>query len=364
MSLRKMLCTLLALAASVPAQAGSLMLGTYPDKLFTIDDQTGVVKDRIQLETGLPVSLRLSDDRKKIYATTITTAGVIVLDADTHKILTQFALNTPTEKYRFNGGVPDPTGRYFYTTLIRIDKAVDRYVVSKQAFAVIDLVQKKVVRTADLEPQDDALAGGYRAPMMISPDGKTLYLFKDKVLLVDTATLKVVDRIDVQKADATGYENVAFGGGVEGLQLTSPNQLVSLFTAADPYVHNKIFGLGRFDLTARKFAFTPIGPITNQISGLEVTPDGKTAYTVATTGMTGNKRCEFWKFDLTEARLTDKTEFHCRSRFTLGMSQDGAKLYIYGASYDIEVYDAATMKWEKTWDLAADATMAGMIALK
>ena len=361
---RKLICTLIALAAAVPAHAGSLMLGTYPDKLFTIDDQTGAVKDKIQLETGLPVSLRLSTDRKTIYATTITTSGVIVMDAASHKILNQFALNTPTEKYRFNGGVPDPTGRYFYTTLIRVDKQVDRYVVSKQQFAVIDLVAKKVVRTADLEPQDDALAGGYRAPMMISPDGKTRYLFKDKVLLVDTASLKVVDRIDVQKADATGYENVAFGGGVEGLQLTSPNELVSLFTASDPYVHNKIFGLGRFDLKARKFAFSPIGPITNQISGLEVTPDGKTAYTVATNGMTGNKRCEFWKFDLTELKLTDKMEFHCRSRFTLGMSQDGAKLYIYGASYDIEVYDAASLKWEKTWDLAADATMAGMIALK
>ena len=236
--------------------------------------------------------------------------------------------------------------------------------MSKQQFAVIDLVAKKVVRTADLEPQDDALAGGYRAPMMISPDGKTLYLFKNKVLLVDAASLKVVDRIDVEKADATGYENVAFGGGIEGLQLTTPNQLVSMFTADDPYVHNKIFGIGRFDLTARKFAFTPIGPITNQISGLEVTPDGKTAYTVATTGMTGNKRCEFWKFDLTDLKLTDKQEFHCRSRFTLGMSQDGAKLYIYGASYDIEVYDAASLKWEKTWDMAADATMAGMIALQ
>lgn len=361
---RKLICTLIALAAAVPAHAGSLMLGTYPDKLFTIDDQTGAVKDRIALETGLPVSLRLSADRSKIYATTITTSGVIVLDAATHKILTQFALNTPTEKYRFNGGVPDPTGRYFYTVLMRIDKQVDRYVVSKQQFAVIDLVAKKVVRTADLEPQDDALAGGYRAPMMISPDGKTLYLFKNKVLLVDTASLKVVDRIDVEKADATGYENVAFGGGIEGLQLTTPNQLVSMFTADDPYVHNKIFGIGRFDLTARKFAFTPIGPIINQISGLEVTPDGKTAYTVATTGMTGNKRCEFWKFDLTDLKLTDKQEFHCRSRFTLGMSQDGAKLYIYGASYDIEVYDAASLKWEKTWDMAADATMAGMIALK
>ncbi len=361
---RKLICTLIALAAAVPAHAGSLMLGTYPDKLFTIDDQTGAVKDKIALETGLPVSLRLSADRSKIYATTITTSGVIVLDAATHKILTQFALNTPTEKYRFNGGVPDPTGRYFYTVLMRIDKQVDRYVVSKQQFAVIDLVAKKIVRTADLEPQDDALAGGYRAPMMISPDGKTLYLFKNKVLLVDAASLKVVDRIDVEKADATGYENVAFGGGIEGLQLTTPNELVSMFTADDPYVHNKIFGIGRFDLTARKFAFTPIGPITNQISGLEVTPDGKTAYTVATTGMTGNKRCEFWKFDLTDLKLTDKQEFHCRSRFTLGMSQDGAKLYIYGASYDIEVYDAASLKWEKTWDMAADATMAGMIALQ
>eukprot|EP01037_Dinobryon_pediforme_P012992 gene12992-13094_t len=351
-------------AVLAPAHAGTLMLGTYPDKLFTIDDATGAVKDRIQLEAGLPVSLRLSNDRKKIYATTITTSGVIVLDADTHKILTQFSLNTPTERYRFNGGAPDATGRYFYTTMLRTDKQVDRYVVSKQQFAVIDLVQKKVVRTADLEPQDDAMGGGYRAPMMISPDGKTLYLFKDKVLLVDVATLKVVDRIDVQKADATGYENVAFGGGVEGLQLTTPNELVSLFTASDPFVHNKIFGLGKFDLSARKFTFTPIGPITNQISGLEVTPDGKTAYTVATTGTTGNKRCEFWKFDLTSATLTDKQEFHCRSRFTLGMSQDGVKLYIYGASYDIEVYDAATLKYEKTWDLGADATMAGMVALR
>lgn len=358
------LMALAALAMALPAHAGTLLLGTYPDKLFTVDDATGAVKEKIPLEAGLPVSLRLSTDQKTIYATTITTSGVIVMDAASRKILNQFSLNTATDKYRFNGGVPDPTGRFFYTTILHIDKQVDRYVVSKQQFAVIDLKAKKIVRTADLEPEDDALGGGYRAPMMISPDGRTLYLFKDKVLVVDVPTLKVVDRIDVQKADATGYENVAFGGGVEGLQMTSANEMVSLFMAADPYVHNKVFGLGRFDLSARKFAFTPIAPITNQISGLEVSPDGKTAYTVATYGQTGNKRCEFWKFDLAAAKLTDKSEFHCRSRFTLGMSGDGAKLYVYGASYDIEVYDAASLKYEKTWDLGADATMAGMLTLK
>ncbi|KUR74566.1 YncE family protein [Novosphingobium sp. Fuku2-ISO-50] len=349
--------------ASGAAHAGTLLLGTYPDKLFTVDDTSGAVKDKVKLDAGLPVSLRLSDDHKKIYATTITTSGIVVLDADTRKILNQFSLNTPTVRYRFMGGVPDPSGRYFYTVLIRFDKLNDRYTVSKQQYAVIDLAQKKIVRTVDMDAQDDALPGGFRASLMLSPDGKTLYMFKSKVLVIDTASLKVVDRIDLQKADAAGYEDVALGGGVEGLQLTHPNELVSLFTASDPYVHNKIFGLGRFDLTARKFTFTPIGPITNQISGLEVTPDGKTAYTTATNGLTGSKRCEFWKFDLTSLKLTDKQEFHCRSRYTLGMSQDGAKLYIYGASYDIEVYDAGTLKHEKTWDLGADATMAGMLAL-
>ncbi|EGD59232.1 hypothetical protein Y88_1294 [Novosphingobium nitrogenifigens DSM 19370] len=351
-------------SAACPAQAGTLLLGTYPDKLFTVDEATGTVKERIPLESGLPVSLRLTADGKKVFATTITTSGVIVLDAATRHVLTQFSLNTPTDRYRFNGGVPDPTGRYFYTIVNHIEKKVDRYSVSRQEFAMIDIAQKKIVKAVELSPEDDAVGGGWRSPLAISPDGKTLYSFKDKVLVVDTATLKVVDRIDLQKADATGYENVAFGSGVEGLQMTSPNELVSLFTAADPYVHNKVFGLGRVDLTHRKFDFTPIGPITNQISGLEVTPDGKTAYTAATYGATGNKRCEFWKFDLATAKLTDKVEFHCRSRFTLGMSGDGTKLYVYGASYDIEVYDAATMKYEKTWDLGADATMAGMLILK
>jgi hypothetical protein len=354
----------LASALAMPAAAGTLMLGTYPDKLFTVDEATGKIGEKIQLPGGLPVSLRITPDQAKIFATTITNSSVIVMDAKSHGILTQFDLNTPTERYRFNGGAPDPTGRFFYTTLLRMDKLIDRWKVSKQMYAVIDIKLKKVVRTADLEPEDDALSGGYRAPMMVSPDGKSLYLFKDKVLVVDTAKLKVVDRIDVQKPESTGYANVAFGGGVESFQMTTGSELVSLFTAADPFVHNKVFGLGRFDLNTRKFKFTPMGPITTGMSGLEITPDGKTGYTVVTNGQTGNKRCEFWKFDMASLKLKDKVEFACRSRFQLGMSGDGTKLYIYGASYDIEVYDAQTMKLEKTWDLGADATMAGMLVLK
>lgn len=350
-----------ALALSVPVSAGTLLLGTYPDKMFTVDEADGQIKQRIQLTAGLPVSMRLSNDRKLIYVTTITTSGIAVLDADTRQILNQFSLNTPDTRYRFSGGVPDATGRYFYTQLVRFEKQADRYVVSKPMYAVIDLKAQKIVRTAEVEAEDDTLAG-MRSVMMLSPDGKTLYMFRDKVLMIDTATLKVAERLDLAKPETTGMENVSFQGGVQALQ--NPNEYVSLFNASDPYIHNKVFGIGRFDLAHRTFAFSPIGPVPTAMSGLEVTPDGKDGYTVITNGTTGNKRCEFWHFKMDTMTLVDKAEFHCRSRFTLGMSDSGEKLYIYGASYDIEVYDAKTLKLDKTWDLGADATMAGMIILK
>jgi len=357
----KMLGAVALAGAAVAAQADTLLLGTYPDKMFTVDEATGTVKQRIQLESGLPVSMRFSNDRKLIYVTTITTNGVVVLDAATRKIVNQFSLNTPTVRYRFNGGVPDPTGRYFYTQLIRFDKKPDRYEVSKPLYAVIDLTEKKIVRTAEIDDEDNTMRA-LRPTFMLSPDGKTLYLFREKVLLVDTATLKVVQRFDIAKPETTGMENVTYSGGVGALQ--NPNEFVSLFNASDPYVHNKVFGLAKFDLTRRTFSFTPMGPIPTDMTGLEITPDGKDGYAVITQGTLGNKRCEIWHIAMASAKLVDKAEFHCRSRFTFGMSGSGKKLYIYGASYDIEVYDAKSLKHEKTWDLGADATMAGMLILK
>ena len=46
------------------------------------------------------------------------------------------------------------------------------------------------------------------------------------------------------------------------------------------------------------------------------------------------------------------------------MSSDGQKLYIYGAGFEVEVYDTATFKLEKTWDLHNDITMAGLAVLQ
>ena len=99
------------------------------------------------------------------------------------------------------------------------------------------------------------------------------------------------------------------------------------------------------------------------MAGLQVTPDKKRAYTIVANGDHGNKRCEFWAFDLTTDHITQKEEVPCRVRFSFGMSSDGKKLYIYGAGFEIEVYDAATLKYERTWDLNTDITPAGIVVL-
>ena len=357
-TLRLGLMALCATAAiQSPAQAGTMFLGGYPNQLMVIDEAKGSITQEIDLKTGLPMSMRLSEDGKLLYVTTLTTGGIEVLDVATRKVINSFSLNTPQVRYRFTGGVPDRTGRYFYITGTRIDKGLDAFRISKQQFMVIDLQAKQVVRTADLDAEDQKV--GPRGPLMLSPDGKTLYAFRDKVLVVNTEDLKTVDRFDLSKPEFPGMQDVSFGGGVGRLQ--TPGQFVSLFETEDPYIHNKIFGIARLDLDTRQFTYTPIGPSPKALSGLEVSPDGKSGYTVAVTGDLGNQRCEFWRFDLDKNKALDKAEFQCRRRFYFGMSGSGQKLYIYGAGYDVAVYDAKTLKPTADWELTHDITMSGMV---
>ena len=100
---------------------------------------------------------------------------------------------------------------------------------------------------------------------------------------------------------------------------------------------------------------------TTALSGLEVSPDGRFGYTVAVTGDLGSQRCEFWRFDLNSNKALDKAEFQCRRRFYFGISGDGRKLYIYGAGFDVAVYNAKTLKPEGAWEMTHDITMSGMV---
>jgi hypothetical protein len=340
-------------------QASTLFMGAYPNSIIVFDEAQGKVVEHIPLATGLPTSMRLSADKKTLFVTTNDNSGVEVIDVATRKVTNHFVLNTPTKRFRFNGGTPDPTGKLLYTTTTEINKLVDHFEIGKPKYTVIDLAQQKIVKTVDVPTADATAGGGRGGGFEISPDGKFLYQFRNAIIILSSEDFKEVSRIDLSKPDLPSMENIGFGGQLDSLR--DPGQHISLFNSADPIVHNRVFGIGRFDLTTHQMEFTPIGPSPSSMAGLQVAADKKDAYTVVSTGDHGNKRCEFWHFDLTSNRIASKAEFACRTRFSFGMSGDSKKLYIYGANFEIEVYDAATLKYEKTWDLNNDITMAGLV---
>jgi DNA-binding beta-propeller fold protein YncE len=359
--MRKLLA-LLPLTAAI-ARAGILFLGAYPDSVIVFDESKGQIVDRIHLETGLPTSLRLSHDKKTIFVTTNDHAGLEVIDVATHKVLNHFVLDNGNKRFRFNGGVPDPEGKLLYAVTTEITKQIDRFEIAKPKYTVIDIAQQKIARTVDMASEDERAAGrgGRGGGFQISPDGKFLYQFRDTVVIMNSSDFKVLDRLPLSKPDLPGMESISFGGQLDSI--AEPGMYVSVFNSSDPVVHARLFGIGRFDLNSRKMDFSPIGPSPAGMAGLQIAPDKKAAYTIVSNGMHGNRRCEFWAFDLTNNHLGKTVEVPCRTRFSFGMSADGKKLYIYGAGYDIEVYDAATLKLERTWDLNNDTTMAGMVVL-
>jgi hypothetical protein len=345
------------------ARAGTLYLPAYPAAVIVFDEQKAQIVDRIPMATGTPMSISLSPDHKKIYLTTIDHNGIEVVDVATRKVTNHFVLNTSTKQYRFYAGTPDPQGKLFYAVTKEITKFPEHYEVGKPKYTVIDLEQQTIVKTVDIPKAEEAQnQGDYGSGAIdVSPDGKLLYQFGDRITILQASDFKVLDHIDLARPEAPGMENVHFGSDLD--LINEPGEHTAMFVWADPIVHNRVFGLARFDLSTKHIDFNPIGPAPAGMAGIEVTPDKKLAYTVVQNGVHGNKRCEFWAFDLSTDRLTQKAEVPCRTRFTLGISADGKKLYIYGAGFDIEVYDAATLKYEKTWDLHTDVTYAGIVVL-
>ncbi|HTR38996.1 MAG TPA: hypothetical protein VMH80_23985 [Bryobacteraceae bacterium] len=348
-------------AASV--YAGTIYTGTYQDTIIAVDEAKGQVVGTIPISTGLPNGLTLSEDKKTLYVMSADNSGIDVVDLATRKVTNHFVLNTPTKRIRFDArGVTDPQGKVLYTVTTEMNKLADHYEIGKPKYTVIDLAAQKISKTYDIAKEDELAIGGRgRASLEISPDGKYLYHFGDKVLVIETSDFKVVDRIDLAKPDLPEMEDIGFGGQLDSIE--EPGMHVSIFNSSDPIVHNRVFGIGRFDLTTRQMTFDPIGPAPSGMTGLQVTPDKTHAYTVVTNGTLGNKRCEFWQFDMHSDRISNTREFPCRSRFSFGMSGDGKKLYIYGAGFEIDVYDAATLQFERTWDLQHDTTGGGLIVV-
>jgi len=357
--MRIALTFLFALALESTAFAGSLYMGAWPKTVLVVDEATRKVVDKIETKTGIPRTLQLSADRKKLYVATGDKNGIEVIDLATRKVLSSFVLDDGNTRVRFNGFQPDPKDEVIYTVITTATKQLDRWEIGQPKFAVIDIKQQKIIKQVDY-PKEEANAFARFANFRISPDGKFLYQFRDQIYIWDTDTFKLVEKIDLSKPTYPGMMNIGFGGNIDSID--EPGYHTSIFNATDPVVKRRTFGIVRFDLTKRTFDFKPVGPQTGGMMGLQIAPDKKNGFTVSSQGGQGNRRTEFWRLDLSTGSIVKTQEFPGRSRFNFALSTDGKELYIYGAGYELDIYDAQTMQKKQTVDLNTDVTT-GMVAL-
>jgi len=338
-------------AQQTSQSTGAMMyIGTWPDKILVIDEAKQQVIDQIKLETGAPLQVVLAQDKKKLFILT-TKMGVEVVDLATRKVTTHFELNDGNRHVYPLGAAPDPQGKYIYATLRTSIKEIDRYKIEKPKFVVIDLEQKKIVKTFDF-PKEFDQGFGFLSGYKVSPDGKLLYVFKEDILIFDLSTFKQVDKIELSKPLYPGLFPINVRGDEDPNE--EPGYVTSVFNATDAVVRRSIFGIARINLLTKNVDFTPIGPAA-PMNRLYLTPDRKKGYTVTFNGQGGNRRTEFWVFDVVARKVIKKLEFESRARFNFAISSDGRKLYIYGAGPTIEIYDADTLKLEQTITLEGDA---------
>jgi WD40 repeat protein len=330
-----------------------MYLGVWPHTVLVMDAAQGKIVDKINLPTDIARTLVLSPDRSKLYASTVKDNSIVTIDLGTRKVTDSFPLNTGNTNYRLGGLAIDPSGKMLYSIATPIVKQIDHYDVNPPEFVTIDLAARKITRMVAF-PKDEPVPNSYRRSMKVSPDGKLLYLFGEKIQVYSTSDFKSVKTIELSKTTDPATDGLSLS------PIEDPNEprgkVTGIFETSDPYVHRRIFGIADVDLANMSYDLTPVGPADANMLPMMTTPDRKLGYTVAIHGTHGDRVTEFWVFDMETKKVINRRQFLGRTRLNFGMTADGSKLMIYNAGFEIELYDAKSLELLKTINLEGDTT--------
>ena len=94
----------------------------------------------------------------------------------------------------------------FYTVTKEITKFPEHYEVGKPKYTMVDLEQQKIVKTVDIPKEEEAQnQGDYGSGAIeVSPDGKLLYQFGDRITILQASDFKVLDHIDLARPERSG----------------------------------------------------------------------------------------------------------------------------------------------------------------
>jgi hypothetical protein len=329
----------------VTAGNGTLIVGTYPDRFYIIDEASEKIVGTIPFKSGMPRRTTLSRDRKRFYTIEAGMEKVEILDIASRSTLDTFTLSEGAKKVRIRSIEPDPLHRFVILLTASATKLADRFEIGAPTLLQYDLKEHKVVRTIPWPNGDER----QNAQIQFSPDGKLMYLFSDQdVLIYETGAFAQVDKWELSKPIEEGFGRLEFGSS--DILNDEPGFYTGIFNVSDPVQHRRIMGIGRVNLTAKTVDFYTMGP-SSPVS-FTMAPGRKVGYGL----FQDIGRFEFWKFDLEHRKLAGRTEFAGRPRMSLKTSSNGKVLYIYNAGNTIDLWDAETYQYLRTITLDGDMT--------
>jgi hypothetical protein len=335
-------------AAPAPAKltggTGTLYIGGWPNKIYVIDEATEKVTGTIDVTSGDPTRMVLSKDRKRFYVVNSMSDHVEIIDIASRKSVDQFTLTEGRKKVFIRSMVPDPLNRFVVLLTKTAEKKIDRFEISPPTLVVYDLKDHKVSRTIPWPNNEEREF----VSIMLSPDGKLLYMFADDVLIYDTTEFRQVDKWELSRPIEEGLARFDFGP--RDVTYEEPGFYTGIFQMQDPVENRRIMGIARVNLNAKSLEFWPLGPA--RFVSFSLAPDRKRAYGL----LQEIGHYEFWTFDLEHHKLGAKAEFDGRPRMALRTSSNGKVLYIFQAGNTIDLYEAATYKYLRTITLDADMT--------
>lgn len=328
----------------VPAGTGKIFLGTYGGDIRVVDEATGKVEERIPLKVGLARSLLPSADRTRFYVLDSTYEKIEVIDIATRKSLRDYSLRQGNRRLRIISMVADPGNQYLILLTRLATKLIDRWEIGPAQLQQFDLATGTITRTIPWPRGEERETVNLR----FSPDGASLFLFGDEVIILETKNFTEVESWPLATPAESGVGRITLGPVHDFYD--DPGTFTGLFVQQDPVQKRRIMGIGRVNLTARSVDFKPLGPAEN-VSFAQA-PDRKRAYGIKT----DIGRWEFWTFDLEQGRVVSRGEFQSRPRVVPRVSSNGRVIYVYVAGDTIDLYEASTYRYLRTIHLNADQT--------
>jgi hypothetical protein len=334
------------LAAEEPsAGTGRLIIGTFPDTFWIIDEATRKVVGTIPYESGIPRRTTMTRDSTRFYTVEAQMEKVEVIDIASRKTIDKFTLSEGSKHVRIRSVTPDPQHRFVIMMIKAATKLIDRFEIGPPELVQYDLATHKIIRVIPWPKGEER----ENANIQFSPDGSLMYLFSDQdVLIYETVNFTQTDTWELSKPIEDGVGRLSFGA--TDSTNDEPGFYTGIFTIQDPVQNRRVMGIGRVNLAEKTVDFYTLGPATPV--GFAMTPDRKFAYGL----MSEIGRYEFWKFDLEKKQLVVRQEFKGRPRMSMKTSSNGKVLYIYNAGATIDLYDAATFNFITAIQLPGDAT--------